>query len=1639
MTETQPEEGPGEEQRAQETQSMSQAAANNNNSQRLVNQEPESAMFCLSIAMATAPEVLGMTGQFPVGRGITWGGSSPMNHHQPPSQGAAHESRNSRSHFLQAGKFPLLQHFRENQVSYLGLREIERFPFSLMKVYSTTSQGQPKTAAPHQVYASYSAPSFPLHQVYAPLHRGFPQMIQLGNRRNSGDVVPHVSITMTRRNPAMTRSPPVAMAPQEFPIIKKQFVSFPNYRTVANEDGPKTTPATTTVTQRGTARVTEINEGGGGGVHKVFDNEPEAERRATTAAALNLNVVEAVAKEIEHQQAENLNDAFGQRHDYKGRISDDAMDVDVAKNKREICEQSKLEKAEDHNELNMTENLADQEQQRQQQRQSICLAREQTIDGDGYGNGNHQQLRRQWQLSGDLSASDARESSPEQVDVNNLGRQQLTRERYWTQNRYRNPCPNIELLKSSVRAFLADSSPIDWDWDCDWELLELLTNAIELLCAAPADTGNFWSEEAAQAGADMTVSKVSEERETTEIVDVYPAAAEQHDQPLELESELDSNNNNSSSTFANPTEPIDMKYSTSTASRIPRTELPQPVIQPSSRPSATSRIRDVTLTGVPATTTTIRTTTIPLLGELKRSSTEASSIDTDSVLPERTRLRRQRRMRSQDSVEEKPEDVIERINKLKARISGALSEVKGVLKQYSTESEAEGGVQESPLSKPSSAAAETAPVAFRFVTKVRRRSYFDEAEEEKEQTQSEGGQAGDAKSNQGYLSVPQKDTKIKREQTPFAFPEKKESSPNNNLENREKESQNKIEKDFNATANQVAVKNKENLESKSTVDGSVKSKEIKEVSKELNESSEKIIKAKHPVKDEKVEDVTTKSNQREIPEEPPKINGELSRTDQDMGKLPEKSKSQTKLEFLAKVQSELKSKSVREASRKEAAPKETIAKERTPEESVSKEASPIQTTPNKVAPKEASPKATASKEITPNEASPKATALKEITSKELPNEPTLKEAARKEATPREETPKEATPREATSQKADTIKPELVVTPANDAGPQPDESATVQPTPKIKKKVTVKAKNPRRASIAAVEPSKIKVEPAVEQIDALIIQRRPSDSEAIVKRKKKLKLMGAVTSPTASPPAAAAAAAAASKLTTTAATTSGNRREATPSIAEEQLATPEVTLEAAKSASAKSDQGEVTAPAAQAATTRAEAIDADSIDGNLAPAGDRIRRASLKLAELVGETVLVVPAPHPVPAAAAAATEALPPSESKEPINQETQLQVQATPQQVAIAADIAPQIATTLRQEESSPEQQPEQSPEQQAEAVEATKVGEQAPPGDSLATMPELKVLAGPVQPVKIETVEQPHDEAKGQEPLVKKKAPTHLKKLVRKNSIDKKDEYKQEQKQQDSTKLSNILRDKNKINELSSRINKLTPPKKQAVKPTPAQPKEEEKKLATEEQKEEQPTEDSPAEEEAPLETEPGEEPETEPAPEPEPEPAPKPKKPRKIKKKVIIKRQKRRLSIGDTFFLQPEPEEPTIPEIETIERAIAYVTDDEEEAEEQAPEEEPSKALKSCMHVREYKIGDLVLYAERFRKTQVRWKRGRVLERITSISYKLEIEGKEVPAHVSYIKKYTGRKVRFGGKEYLEIDYEQVAEEERRAASYSIWNMV
>lgn len=81
----------------------------------------------------------------------------------------------------------------------------------------------------------------------------------------------------------------------------------------------------------------------------------------------------------------------------------------------------------------------------------------------------------------------------------------------------------------------------------------------------------------------------------------------------------------------------------------------------------------------------------------------------------------------------------------------------------------------------------------------------------------------------------------------------------------------------------------------------------------------------------------------------------------------------------------------------------------------------------------------------------------------------------------------------------------------------------------------------------------------------------------------------------------------------------------------------------------------------------------------------------------------------------------------------------------------------------------------------------------------------------------------------------------------------------------------------------------------------------------------------------------------------------------------------------------------------------------------------------------------YGERFKKTGLRWKKATIVERITSISYKLNINGDEKTVHVGFLKRDNDRKVNFGGKEYLEIDYEQIEEEEEEERNYSIWDRV
>ncbi|ALC43333.1 maker661 [Drosophila busckii] len=1234
---------------------------------------------------------------------------------------------------------------------------------------------------------------FPVRQQQLLLPQQFPLLCQL-KRKNVKQAISNASTKCLAQQEL-----------QEFPTIKSQLVGFSKVATTVTH---KTELELTTDDDAAAAAAAVVVDDHDNVAIVAYDNELNA---------LNLNVAGVgELKEIEHQQAENFNDAFGRRHDA----------MNVAKNKRKFGEQSKLAATFTHNELNMTK---EQQRPQQLQLQSICLASEQS------------------QTIEELY-TDARETSSEQVDG-----QQLEQLEQQQQIDYSLPYglipanvhvtlneaasrPGIELLKCALSVVLLDASQLD--------LIDLLLELVQLIATpAATSTGNYWSvpvtQRAVSECVDMTISKVSDESEATanSVAEVLSEQIEEQQQTADDNSSSSNNNseemkydllkssahltealprrlsNSTAATVVAPvaatlaptsrirdmpsallTETLPRRLSNSTATAtvvapVSATLAPTSRIRDVITPSAlltetlprrlsnttatvapvtanttpTSRIRDLhtssallnetlpkrlssstayvapvsaTIAALPATTTSrIRDAPLsssrPLLGELKRSSTsrEDVSIDVDSLLPERTRLRRQRRMRSQESVEETPEEVLARLNKLKERITASLSEVKNVIKQYSTDSEVEGATnataEQTEEAKPAAAAA--APVTFRFVKKVRRRSYFDEAEEERAKEEEQAKEQ-----EQAAATTP--DADIKKETNQAQIETKTEvQAQAANATAASKPEQQQPEKLQQAETKQP-IKTLENIAEAATV------AEKQPQAVELQQQS--------------VKEAQAKQEQPAIATLQPKQQQSAIKTEKD--------KVQAKLEFLAKVQSELKSK------------------------------------------KEA-----------------KTPAI---------NEPLQQQ--------QQQQPVEGL--EATTTTAAL---------PNESAKQTETATAESEDSKPKKTSGSKKKEPINQSIAA-----------------------PGASEQ------------------------------------TATTTTTTQQVAVAGVAD------------------------IEAP----------------------------------------------------PIASVAAT----------------------------------PQIATTLN-EKSTPQQQ--QSEQQQL--VVATKDSDASTAENSLNAMPELKVLTGPVQPVKIETVEQqqPHDESGLS---VKKKTTTHLKKLVRKNSIDKGKEkvplVKSKDEVDEGIKLNNILRDKNKISNLTDRINKLTPPKKQIQKAKePTAPA-----AATvaapepEQQAEQQPDE--------PLVIEPAVE-----------EALPAPKKPRQIKKKVIIKRQKRKLSIGDTFFIQQEVEEPKVPEIETIEKTIAYVTDDEAESEPE-PEPEPPM-LKSCLHVREYKVGDLVLYAERYRKTQVRWKRGRVLERITSISYLLDIEGKEVAAHISYMKKNTGRKVKFVGKEYLEIDYEQVVEEERRARSYSIWNMV
>ncbi|KPU78472.1 uncharacterized protein Dana_GF26468, partial [Drosophila ananassae] len=213
---------------------MSQTVANNNinnNSQRpvrtddgdIVNQKAESAMFWSPMA---PPEVPGMAGRFPVGQGITYDARFPMNQQKHQSTIYKNSGNNlTVNGFHQqcfhsgetSGKFPMHQKVSENLRFPMNVWNVSKLKHENLKekIFQTNNPSIPTEIKEefvpiYQVYAQ-SALGFPLHHVYAPLCRTFPDLKQLP-RKNSGDsdALPQISTTMTRRNQVVVTSSPVA-------------------------------------------------------------------------------------------------------------------------------------------------------------------------------------------------------------------------------------------------------------------------------------------------------------------------------------------------------------------------------------------------------------------------------------------------------------------------------------------------------------------------------------------------------------------------------------------------------------------------------------------------------------------------------------------------------------------------------------------------------------------------------------------------------------------------------------------------------------------------------------------------------------------------------------------------------------------------------------------------------------------------------------------------------------------------------------------------------------------------------------------------------------------------------------------------------------------------------------------------------------------------------------------------------------------------------------------------------------------------------------------------------------------------------------------------------------------------------------
>ncbi|XP_037823605.1 FK506-binding protein 5 [Lucilia sericata] len=971
----------------------------------------------------------------------------------------------------------------------------------------------------------------------------------------------------------------------------------------------------------------------------------------------------------------------------------------------------------------------------------------------------------------------------------------------------------------------------------------------------------------------------------------------------------------------------------------------------------------------------------------------AVSIDSslEDVLPERTRLRRQRRLRTQDSQDE-AEDPIERLNRLKARISASLSEVKGVLKQYSTDNENDNETQtQTPAvannlkESKEEPKKEEAPVTFRFVKKVRRRSLFTE-EKEKEEKEREKANEKLLESKDETDNINRKiETKLPALNSEVIKEELKskcEKQEENHIENKEviktKDQVQTSTTEINKNLYTLKEEQQESLEDIKATENKTEAKDHIKIAQQNGESQDKIeIKIEESTEDDKnhKEDVPTVKEETKgaIPKPPVKKEADHEAPTKTKKKVIIKTKDPARRASLAAVEG-----SKIEPPVKLAIPAKIHRRPSDSEAMVKKKLITAKINTSGIV-----------EEVTPK---PKIVKVKKSSIKSNNNSQlATTQSKQKEQEKNDKSDDLVKSIDEDNKSIHTDKNKDVLMPK----PLQQQQQQQQQLQQINNEITSQRNLLLPTQLVIDEAASLNVK----TIENSVPPPRQEQQQQQLQQEKQATIKSTTTNFKSNDLQAAGGAMLENATTVL---SSSKTSEANGQLKRENVVQPDDLRDLL--------QQETTI--IKTSTIKEEQTNHET----------KIKQLSIKETEKSKDNLEITQ------------TEKV---EQKPIITQQQQhQQVVATTDVVIVKSEEdnnkqnddvkvslkEPCIDKTPTSTHIAVEQQQQQQGERSITKVADTKTissphnsissstdltpktttssNEQktAVPAPQPNTMPEQQLAPAPVQTAEIIAHPEQH----------KKKV--ILKKIVRQASVDK-------------TQKADL-----EITKPAQEVEKDTETITDAAVLEPA------KDELTEECSESTEISESSnslgSEEAAATE---------------------KPKKERKVKQKVIIKRQKRRLSIGDNFFHPGATEEPQNTEIETLEKPISYVTDEDdsitdesENTKSEQEQEDEIKPLKSCIMHKEYHIGDEVLYAERFKKTQIKWRRGRIKERITSISYLLDIDGKDVSSHINYLKKFTGRKVSFGGKEYLEIDYEQLAEEEEKAErlqrrTYSIWNMV